>query len=168
MPRLKFWTDERLWELLEMYENPDVSTKEIANHFGKSVQSIRAIAHANEIKRGTYFDEGFIKCYRCKIVLPANAENFSRLKKSKTGYRNICKECEREIKGYTGKRRRKLTESEKQYLIKNYSNPAYTVKDMAEHLGITNSQLIQFVTNLRRKGFDIKYKVNRKEKVTNE
>lgn len=165
MPRVKFWTDERLWELLEMYENPDVSTKEIANHFGKSVQSIRAIANANEIKRGFYFDEGLIKCYRCKAVLPANSENFSREKKTKTGYRNICKECEREIKGYSEKRRRRLTESEKQYLIKNYSNPAYTVKDMAEYLGITNSQLIKFVTNLRRKGFDIKYRVNRKEKV---
>ena len=165
MPYPKFWTRDKLWELKEMYEDPDITIDEIAKHFDKPKTSIYTIAFNNEFKRGYYYQEGYLKCSKCEAVLPV--EEFHKRKGSYSGYQSVCKECFREMKN-SSMRRRIITEEEKQYVIKSYGSPFTSVECMARRLGMTKNQLGNYVSRLRRKGIKIRYINKKKESATNE
>lgn len=93
-PKKRRWTDEKLWEFQEMYENPDLTVQDIANHYNLTKASIYRIAHLNEIKRGTYHNEGSRYCPHCKNVL-AEFEFYTNVK-GRNGYNSWCKECDKE------------------------------------------------------------------------
>lgn len=86
-------TDEQLWEFQLMYENPDLSVGEIAEHFNVSKRYIYHLAYRNEIKRGYYKDEDSKKCPHCGLVLPIH--EFHRNRAGRRGLCSWCKECEK-------------------------------------------------------------------------
>ena len=91
-------------------------------------------------------------------MLPATSEHFHVNNHNKDGLYTYCKECCREIRGVTTRRTR-LTEYQKQYIIKNYSNTAYDVKEIAKHLNLTVLQVRRFASNLRKKGIEIGFRL---------
>lgn len=93
MAKKRKWTDEKLWEFQEMYENPDLTINEIADHFNIAKKTVYLVAHLNEIKRGTYHDEGSRYCPHCGIVL-AEHEFYTNIK-GRHGYNSWCKDCEK-------------------------------------------------------------------------
>lgn len=97
MSKKKRWTKEELWELQEMYSNPEYSVKEMAKHFGVSEMSIRNMAGKNFMRRGMYEDIGLKKCWRCKEVFPSTTKYFHKNKIRKDGLNQCCKECNKEI-----------------------------------------------------------------------
>ena len=131
------WTKQKLWELEKV---------------------IYRTATYNLIKRGKYQEQGYKKCSRCESVLPATSEHFHVNNHNKDGLYTYCKECCREIRGVTTRRTR-LTEYQKQYIIKNYSNTAYDVKEIAKHLNLTVLQVRRFASNLRKKGIEIGFRL---------
>ena len=154
------WTKQKLWELKEMYENPDIQVNEIARYFGTTEKVIYRTATYNLIKRGKYQEQGYKKCSRCESVLPATSEHFHVNNHNKDGLYTYCKECCREIRGVTTRRTR-LTEYQKQYIIKNYGNTAYDVKEIAKHLNLTVLQVRRFASNLRKKGIEIGFRLQK-------
>lgn len=88
------WTKEDIEKLTEMYTNPEISIKEVAEYFQVSVGAILIATSKNGIVRGNYyFDRGEQKCPYCGMVLPATSYYFHRNKSNKSGYVHYCKEC---------------------------------------------------------------------------
>lgn len=87
------WTKEKIWELQDMYSNPEYSVKEMAEYFEVSVASIRNVAGKNLMRRGRYEDIGLKKCTQCKGIFPNNAKYFHRNKIRKYGLNQCCKKC---------------------------------------------------------------------------
>ena len=101
------WTKEKVWELQEMYSNPEYSVKEMAEHFGVTIAAIRNVAGKNLMQRGMYKDIGLKKCTKCKDILPATIKYFHRNKCRKDGLNQCCKKCNIE---HANKRKRNYKE----------------------------------------------------------
>lgn len=65
-------------------------------------------------------DQNKRRCWRCKRVLPLNADNFYRNKNEIGGFNYICKQCAREYRreGYR-KNKEREKENQRQYYKKN-------------------------------------------------
>lgn len=158
------WTKEKLWELQEMYTDPNFTIQDIAEHFNTSKQAIYTVAYKNLMKRGTYAEQGCKRCSRCGRVLPVNTEYFHKKSETRGSLNGWCKKCVNEYK--TPKTdRRCLTEFQKAYIIKNYSKPSVDIDAMANYLGISKKKIITFTKNARAKGIYIGYRINRKYKM---
>lgn len=144
------WTHENTWKLKELYEDPDVSVSEIAKFFSVSKTAIYTQAHANLIKRGSYLEQGYIKCCKCKAVL--EFDKFSKNRTTKSGHNNVCKECMRKMRGCS-KTRKRFTDNEKNYIIKNYKKLGPKV--IGEQLGVKSDSIRRFVARQRKKGIEI-------------
>ena len=142
-------------KFIEMYEDPDYTIDEIAKEFNIKKGSVYVMAHRYGISRGRYADQGYMKCCKCQAVLEMNRDNFHLNRSSKYNYHNVCKMC---ISEKHKNKRPGLTEYQKQYLIKNYSNTNYPLEDMGRRLGLTPSRMIDFAKGQRRKGVNIGYR----------
>lgn len=92
------WTKEKVWELQEMYSNPEYSVKEMAEYFGVSIIAIRNVVAKNFMNRGKYKNLGLKMCSKCKELLPNNTKYFHKNKSWRDGLHNQCKECRRKNK----------------------------------------------------------------------
>lgn len=149
----KKWTKDKIWEFKEMYEDPDICLEEIAQHFNLKLRSVYSTANKYKFKRSFYYQEGYLKCIKCKAIL--SFDEFHKNKSSYSSRQSKCKDC---CSKNSTKKISHHTKSQIDFVINNYSNTTYTVRDIAQHLNITTEQLKNLVARLRKKGINIKYR----------
>lgn len=149
MAKTRAWSDDKLWEFIEMYEDPDISIEEIGEKFGITKNAVYMAAFRNEIKRGRYSDLGLKRCQICKEVLPV--EEFHKNRAKHDGLAERCKECDRELHGCRTRRNR-YTKEQIKYITGVYGKPGISCKDIAEHLNTTEASIRVLASRLRKKG----------------